>query len=78
MSITNYWVLPAESQEDIRKSNPETRCKICRKPSIRLLSCDACGEDMCFACTIPCGVIWSSNGDPNNGDILLCKECGTF
>jgi hypothetical protein len=77
--IANYWKLPLKEQERIIVNNPITKCTVCGKEDIRLLSCDACGESACFACAIPCGTLGiTPTGLVDADDIVLCKNCGVF
>ena len=85
MNITDYWNLPITEQHTIQKTNPETRCATCKQSSVRLLSCEACGEDVCFACAIPCPTFQITRATPSpeqetaEVDVtILCKKCATF
>jgi hypothetical protein len=82
MNINDYWTLPLKEQEHIITHNPVTKCTICHKDEIRLVSCDACGESVCFECAIPCAgwEIKDATGklvDLEEG-IVLCRKCGVF
>ena len=78
--IVNYWQLSPTEQEYIISNNPVTSCSHCGKEEILLVSCYVCGEDVCFACAVPCATlgITRDGGYVDADDIVLCKKCGVF
>jgi hypothetical protein len=80
--LANYWQLAPTEQKEVIKANPPTRCSICGKDSIRLVSCDVCGQDACVACAVPYDTIAihragvDSNSD--TGEAIICTKCMAF